>query len=69
MSTIHYINECRILKVDELVYNNEPKQFRRKPKSDATKLLERQSKGYATRSNTCDVCFTARSRTDQCNCT
>jgi hypothetical protein len=68
MSTIHYINECRILKVETLVTNNEEPKIRIKPKSEETKLKERQEKGYSYRSNQCVVCFTAKSRSGSCNC-
>lgn len=68
MSTIHYINECRILRVEELVTRREEPKIRMKKKSDETKLSERQEKGYTYRSNTCDVCFVAKSRTGSCNC-
>jgi hypothetical protein len=70
MSTIHYINECKILKVSELKYGVEPNQnFRRKPKSDETILKERVDKGYVSKRNTCKVCYELKSRTGKCSCT
>jgi hypothetical protein len=68
MSTIHYINECRLLKVDTLVTSREEPKIRIKPKSDETKLRERQEKGYVSRRNTCQVCYELKSRTGNCSC-